>query len=574
MRQRKGPSSRRPRVAVLGGGIAGLTAAHELIERGFDVDVLEARHLFGGKARSMGVPGTDREGRDALPGEHGFRFFPGFYRHLDDTLARIPFGRNRRGVLDNLVDVPQTELFCHEGPSRILLSRFPKALSDVPALVASLGFFDDIPPRELLFFFKRLLLLLTSCHGRRLEQYERLSWWDFIRAQEHSEVYRQRFAHGLTQVLVAMSPRDGSARTVGNTLAQLYAGILLPGGVTDRVLNGPTNERWIDPWVAYLKACGVRFLPGTRVGRIHCAQGRITHVSVEGASSRWDVVADHYVAALPVHVLGQHLTPALLAADPSLEGIQRLRTEWMVGIQFYLRHEVDVGSGHSMYPDSPWALTAISQGPYWERAPSSYGDGGVKTLLSVDVSDWNTPGLLTGRPARLARSKEEIRDEVWAQLKASLNRPGRTVLRDEDVVGWHLDPGIVQGEDGTFTNEEPLMVNTRGSWFSRPEATTRIANLFLAGDFVRTHTDLVTMEGANEAARRAVNGILAVAGVRTAPCKVLALAEPPVFAPLRGLDQLRFTLGQPHVWDTPQAIPDSLLEQLPLPVRELLRQAS
>ncbi|MFY0564224.1 FAD-dependent oxidoreductase [Archangium lansingense] len=251
-----------------------------------------------------------------------------------------------------------------------------------------------------------------------------------------------------------------------------------------------------------------------------------------------------------------------------------MRTEWMVGIQFYLRHEVDVGSGHSMYPDSPWALTAISQGPYWERAPSSYGDGGVKTLLSVDVSDWNTPGLLTGRPARLARSKEEIRDEVWAQLKTSLNRPGRTVLRDEDVVGWHLDPGIVQGEDGTFTNEEPLMVNTRGSWFSRPEATTRIANLFLAGDFVRTHTDLVTMEGANEAARRAVNGILAVAGVRTAPCKVLALAEPPVFAPLRGLDQLRFTLGQPHVWDTPQAIPDSLLEQPPLPVHELLRQAS
>jgi uncharacterized protein with NAD-binding domain and iron-sulfur cluster len=35
-----------------------------------------------------------------------------------------------------------------------------------------------------------------------------------------------------------------------------------------------------------------------------------------------------------------------------------------------------------------------------------------------------------------------------------------------------------------------------------------IPNLFLASDYVRTHTDLATMEGANEAARRAVNGLL------------------------------------------------------------------
>ena len=51
-------------------------------------------------------------------------------------------------------------------------------------------------------------------------------------------------------------------------------------------------------------------------------------------------------------------------------------------------------------------------------------------------------------------------------------------------------------------------MNTKGSWADRPDATTRIPNLFLAADYVRTYTDLATMEGANEAARRAVNGIL------------------------------------------------------------------
>ena len=45
------------RVIVLGGGVAGMSAAHELIERGFEVVVLERGQLAGGKARS--IPVTD-----------------------------------------------------------------------------------------------------------------------------------------------------------------------------------------------------------------------------------------------------------------------------------------------------------------------------------------------------------------------------------------------------------------------------------------------------------------------------------------------------------------------------------
>src|SRR5216117_1402841 len=50
-------SVRGKRVAVLGGGMAGLAAAHELRERGFVVDVYE-RKALGGKARSIPVPKT------------------------------------------------------------------------------------------------------------------------------------------------------------------------------------------------------------------------------------------------------------------------------------------------------------------------------------------------------------------------------------------------------------------------------------------------------------------------------------------------------------------------------------
>src|SRR6266511_5850297 len=90
-------------VAILGGGVAGLSAAHELAERGFAVTVYEARDRAGGKARSMPVPGSGSGGRGDLPAEHGFRFFPGFYKHLPDTMKCIPGPRAGHNVFDELV---------------------------------------------------------------------------------------------------------------------------------------------------------------------------------------------------------------------------------------------------------------------------------------------------------------------------------------------------------------------------------------------------------------------------------------------------------------------------------------
>ena len=78
------------KVAILGGGISGMSAAHELIRRGFQVEVFESLSIPGGKARSVPVPDSGTDGRRPLPGEHGFRFFPAFYRHITTTMKEIP----------------------------------------------------------------------------------------------------------------------------------------------------------------------------------------------------------------------------------------------------------------------------------------------------------------------------------------------------------------------------------------------------------------------------------------------------------------------------------------------------
>jgi uncharacterized protein with NAD-binding domain and iron-sulfur cluster len=530
-------------VAVLGGGVGGLSAAHELVERGFSVTVYESRAGFGGKSRSIPVPGSASSGRANLPAEHGFRFFPGFYRHLPDTLSRIP-GRGRDRVSDDLAAAEMLMIARDEGRNELVApAHAPASIDDFTALTRFLvAWFGElgIDAGEQAFFLERLMVLLTSCEERRFGQWERQSWWSFVQADRRSPAFQRFLADGLTRTLVAAQAREISARTGGYILLQLLFDLSRAGGRADRLLDAPTSDVWIDPWVEHLGAAGVELHGLASVVGIDCRAGRIEGVTIERNGMRGVIAADYYVVALPVEQLVKLLSPSLVAAEPRLRRLHLLRTRWMNGIVFYLRDDVPVVAGHTIYIDSDWALTSISQRQFWPRVDFSHlGHGNVGGILSVDVSDWERPSRRTGKVASMC-SADEIKDEVWAQLKDHLNGDGEVVLDDANLVGWYLDDDISFPNPTAAANAEPLMINTAGSWANRPEAVTAIPNLFLAADFVRTHTDLATMEGANEAARRAVNGILAASRSTGARCAVWPLREPALFESARALDRIRW----------------------------------
>ncbi len=532
-------------VAVLGGGIGGLSTAHELAQRGFDVTVYEGRKAFGGKARSLPVLGSGTDGRADLPAEHGFRFFPGFYRHLPDTMKRIPHGRQT--VFDHLVAATAMMIARADGDNIIVGKSPPSSLDDLKItveLIRAVGTQLGIPAHELGEFGERLLTFLISCEQRRFAQWEQTSWWDFLDADHRSPAFQKYVAGAAANALFWSRAKEMSARTGGSILWQLIFDMARPGGRADRVLDGPTSEVWIDPWTAYLSSTGVVLRDGCEVTDIECDGHRITGVRVRSAAGLQRVAADHYVAALPVERLQPLLTPALLAAEPRLIAVQanKLKVRWMNGVMFYLDHDVPLVNGHILFVDSPWALTAVSQKQFWRNIDLiKRGDGRVQGILSVDVSDWERAEPRSGKCAKEC-SKEEIRAAVWAQIVDSI-RDG--CLEDKDVVTWFLDPAIQFTNPNTATSDEPLLVNSAGSWANRPDAVTQIPNLFLATDFVRTYTDLGTMEGANEAARRAVNGILEATGSRAPRCGVWKLDEPRVLALFKMVDWLRWRRGRP-----------------------------
>ena len=217
---------RRRTVAVLGGGIAGLSAAHELAERGFDVTVYELRAderaglgdqpesaippvKLGGLAASqystVGPPrslaelrpfpnrrGHPRDPSRAVAGEHGFRFFPAYYIHIWDLFQRIPvyervdlgqgnvrWTATSRTIMDNVRRVVTQGTTVEGKPSLVFPREAPRSLAEfltTTGQLTALGF----TPADIQTFVSRLLDFLVTSPERRASQLQNISAYDYF----------------------------------------------------------------------------------------------------------------------------------------------------------------------------------------------------------------------------------------------------------------------------------------------------------------------------------------------------------------------------------------------------------
>jgi uncharacterized protein with NAD-binding domain and iron-sulfur cluster len=456
----------------------------------------------------------------------------------------------------------------------ITIANFPRTWAEVKILKQFITDFMNcgLTKEEITLFKNKVLQLMTSCRDRRKDEYEKLGWWEYMEAVNHSTLYQNLLVGGMVRTLVAAQAKSASTKTGGNVFLQLLFNMATPGVNTDRVLNGPTNERWLGPWSKYLASKGVKYFLGHETVNFELDKYSIHSVNIKDNKGKpFSVTADYYILATPVEVAANIAanSEGLFDADDTLSYLSDLAqsVSWMNGIQFYLNDDVVISEGHVIYSDSEWAVTSISQKQFWGKYDlGQCFNGKVKGILSVDVSDW----LNTTFDGKLAKdcTRHEIKVYVWEQMKKSLNISGKEILRDEMIEHYYIDSDIhdmlaAEAVDSNSTTEaapdkyfnmEPLLVNSVHSWTLRPEARTNIPNFFLASDYVRTNTDLATMEGANEAARRAVNCVIDASESSEPYCKIWDYKEPWLFLPMKWYDVSRYRRGLPHALKTPRYI--------------------
>lgn len=500
------------KVAIIGGGIGGLTVAHELAERGdFDITIYEKATECGGKAKSV----TTKEG---YPAEHSIRTIAITYYHFRDTLKRIPL-ENNKTVLDHVAHPEAGSrkfLMFKDHDCCILPAYFPFSPSGYKEYFKFFSAMAKIVPyHEMLDFNFKLVKSASMCPARAMATLEKLDWNEYIDSKNKSRNFCY-YLHRLPEFYVA-AKGTSNARSMSMLVERsLFLPIFHPIGSHYSSLDffvKPTSQALINPWVDYLKKLGVKFSLSSTATEIGVGQKTIDHIVIKKNDRQEKIVADIYVFAVPVEVMREFVeqNKDLKLAAPSLTHLDKLSTEESSGLQLYFEESLadKFPRGWIAFLDSPWSIIGF----YQEN--ESYQQGTIKSTLTLTWSNFDEPGAL-GKPARKCTA-EEIKNDILAQIYMT---KGLEFLRDVKIAAWYVDHEIeFSANTGVMVKHHaPLFIQLANSFQDQPEAYTEINNLFLAAEYVRTTYDLATMEAANEAGRRATNAILKSTNHPSAPC--------------------------------------------------------
>jgi uncharacterized protein with NAD-binding domain and iron-sulfur cluster len=252
-------------------------------------------------------------------------------------MKKIPFNHySRSNVEQNLVEGRRAIMAAKDGPPQFIVpSSFPRSADDFKVWVDYFETVDKyLEPAERDFFLKRIAIVKSFCIERRFAEFENVTWWEYMHADNFSPQY-QNLVEMISGTILAANPRNANAHIVGTLAADIIDRTLVPG---DRgiliMLDGPTSDMWIEPWVQHLLSLGVSFQLNTTLTSFQMSPdgSRVASASVDHNGSHDTIVTDIFFSAVPAEKMARVLSnsPDVLLAAPSLRQIDQLKTAWMV----------------------------------------------------------------------------------------------------------------------------------------------------------------------------------------------------------------------------------------------------
>jgi squalene-associated FAD-dependent desaturase len=441
---------------VVGGGIAGITAACELADAGLKVTLVEKRSFLGGRAYSY----LDK--RSGLEVDNGQHVFLGCCEEYIRLLKRL--GVWHKAHLQKRMRVRVIDKVW--GESVLESEPLPPPLHLLPSLLR----FRSLSPTEKVRAAYAMARVRSLDEAARRDQ-DGVTFADWLRAQGQAENAIRGFWN-----LIVLPTLNGDVTTVSADLALM---VFQEGFLRDR--NG-ANVGWAKVGLTALLAEAAREHIESRGGEVSLGQG-ISKLRVQdgrAAVAGPGDEAEFVVLALDPGSLLSSL-PKPLRDEPFFARINQIGTSPIVNVHlWYDRQVTDMEFAAFLNTPLQWVFNK-------SRLWGQEGDGQY-----LDIS-------LSGAEEFAEMPTQEIIGLFGREVQ-SLFPAARTAELKRALV--------VKQRDATFAARP-------GVSRLRPGQRTPVDNLFLAGDWTDTGWP-ATMESAVRSGLMGARGVLQAAGRATA----------------------------------------------------------
>lgn len=474
-------AERTHRVAVVGGGIAGLAAASILAERGITVTLFERNAYLGGKIGAWPVQFDD--GRTVTV-EHGFHAFFGQYYNLNRFL------RETLGIFDRFRAIEEYAILRTDGSKLSFNGVDPAPALNLVHLTLK-GLYDWRPIVRDPMASKRMEALLRYDADTTFTQWDDTTFAQFAEQAKLDPDLAVSFT-SFSRAFFA----DPDRMSMAELIKSFHFYYLSHDCGLDYVFPVDDYETAVlGPWRAHLERHRVQLQLNADVERISRVDG-----GFEVDAERFDEVV------LACHVPGvraiMDASPDLVAEDPDLArrvGMMTVGQRYAV-LRVWLDQDIRDGLPMFVVTDRADILDSVTTYHRYETDSMAWvrerGGGSVLELHCYAVPD-------------NAVEDVEVRDRLVSDLRTFFPE-----IRDAKIVR----------EAFQCRNDFPAF--HAGLWRHRPSGETAIAGLHLAGDWVKLPFPAMLMEAAFSSGLLAANRILEGQGLR---------AEPVEHVPLKGL---------------------------------------